>query len=108
MQPIHAQKKRLDALFDKARDMSEDPELLSNWAKYLCVLTCGFLENSVESCLVEYCRKHGDENMINFVSTKLKSFQNPKMGKILELVGSFSRTWEADLKLQCEVRFPTQ
>ncbi len=104
MKEIDAQLKRLDSLFERTRDLSSDPELLSHWAKYLCVLVCGFLENSVELCLIEYCRKHGDENVNNFVSTELRSFQNPKMGKILELFGSFSKTWEEDLRQQSEGR----
>ena len=54
--------------------------------------------------LIEYCRKRGDENVNNFVSTELRSFQNPKMGKILELFGSFSKTWEEDLRKQSEGR----
>jgi RiboL-PSP-HEPN len=98
MKELDAQRKRLDALFEKASDLSNDAELLSHWAKYLCVLVCGFLENSVEMCLAEYCKKRGDENINNFVSTELRSFQNPRMGKIVELFGSFSKTWEEDLK----------
>ena len=104
MQEIDAQIKRINALFDRAQDLSSDPELLSHWAKYLCVLVCGLLENSVELCLVDYFQKRGDENINNFVSTKLRSFQNPKMGKIVELFGSFSKTWEEDLKERSDGR----
>jgi len=98
MQEIDAQRKRIDALFEKTRELSSDPELLSHWAKYLCVLVCGFLENSVELCLAEYCRRRGDENINNFVSAELRSFQNPRMGKILDLFGSFSKTWAEEMK----------
>jgi hypothetical protein len=97
MQELDSQRKRLDALFDRTNDLSRDPELLAHWAKYLCVLVCGFLENSVELCLVEYCKRRGDENINNFVSAQLRSFQNPKMGKIIELFGCFSKTWEEEL-----------
>jgi len=95
---IDAQRKRLDALFDKATDLSGDPELLAHWAKYLCVLVCGFLENSVELCLSDYCQKRSDECINNFISSELRSFQNPKMAKILELFGTFSKTWEEDMR----------
>ena len=104
MQDIEAQRRRIEALFTKADSLSQDPELLSHWAKYLCVLVCGFLENSVELCLVAYCKKRGDENINNFVSTQMRSFQNPKMGKIVELFGSFSKTWEAELKAETDGR----
>ena len=104
MKEIDAQQKRLYALFLKANGLSDDPELLSHWAKYLCVLVCGFLENSVELCLTDYCQKRSDEYINNFISAELRSFQNPKMGKILELFGNFSKTWEEDLREQTEGR----
>ncbi len=104
MQEIDTQRKRLDALFEKSNEFSDNAELLSHWAKYLCVLVCGFLENSVEMCLAEYCKRHGDEKINNFVSIKLRSFQNPKMGKILELFGSFNKVWEERLKIESSDR----
>ena len=102
MQDIDAQRRRLDTLFERARELSGDAEMQSHWAKYLCVLVCGFLENSVELCLLDYCRKRTDGNISNFVSSELRAFQNPKMGKILELFGAFSKTWEESLKRDSE------
>ena len=104
MQDIEARRRRIDALFAKADSLSNDAEMLSHWAKYLCILVCGFLENSVELCLIEYCKRRADENINNFVSNQLRSFQNPKMGKIVELFASFSKTWEADLKTDTDGR----
>ncbi len=104
LKEIDAQQKRLDALFDKASDLADDPELLAHWAKYLCVLVCGFLENSVELCLSDYCRKRSDEYINNFISSELRSFHNPKMGKILEMFGAFSKTWEEDLRRSSDGR----
>ncbi len=104
MQEIEAQRRRIDALFAKADGLSNDAELLAHWAKYLCVLVCGFLENSVELCLATYSKKRGDENINNFVSSQLRSFQNPKMGKIVELFGTFSKAWEAELKGETDGR----
>jgi hypothetical protein len=88
MQEIQRQKQRLDELFDSARKLS-DVELQSHWSRYLCILVCGFLENSVELCLSEYGKKRSDPAVSNFVSAKLRGFQNPRMSAITELLGAF-------------------
>jgi len=97
MLEIHQQKQRLDNLFDAARKMS-DPELQSHWCRYLCVLVCGFIENSVERCLSECAKRRSDDLISNFVNAKLRGFQNPKMGAILDLLGSFNPDWKTTLE----------
>jgi HEPN superfamily RiboL-PSP-like protein len=97
MLAIHQQKQRLDELFKVARTLS-DAEIQSHWARYLCVLVSGFLENSVELCLSEYCKRVTNATVANFVSARLRGFQNPKMGAILELFGSFNPEWKAQIE----------
>jgi hypothetical protein len=97
MLAIHRQKQRIDELF-KAASLLTDVELQSHWSRYLCVLVSGFLENSVELCLSEYCRRVSNATVSNFVSVKLRGFQNPKMGAILELFGSFNPDWRTQLE----------
>ena len=96
MLEIHRQKQRLDELFKAAGGLS-DTEMQSHWSRYLCVLVSGFLENSVELCLSEYSRRVASAAVSNFVSAKLRDFQNPKMGKILDLFGSFNPDWKTQL-----------
>lgn len=98
MLAIHQQKQRLDELFKAASSLS-DIEMQSHWSRYLCVLVSGFLENSVELCLSEYSRRVTNVIVSNFVSAKLRGFQNPKMGAILELFGSFNPDWKAQLEV---------
>jgi hypothetical protein len=97
MLAIHQQKQRLDELF-KAASAVADVEMQSHWTRYLCVLVCGFLENSVELCLAEYSRRTSSAFVSNFVSFRLRGFQNPKMGAILELFGSFSPDWRSQIE----------
>jgi len=97
MLAIHQQKQRLDELFKAAIAVS-DIEMKSHWSRYLCVLVCGFIENSVELCLSEYSRRSASPFVSNFVSAKLRGFQNPKMGAILDLLGSFSPDWRAQIE----------
>ena len=87
---INRQRQRLDDLFQKARSLP-DQEFQSHWSRYLCVLVSGFLENSVRLAYTEYTRRRADVSVAGFVESRLRQFQNPKMGLILELVGDFSR-----------------
>ncbi|MEN6307357.1 MAG: HEPN domain-containing protein [Anaerohalosphaeraceae bacterium] len=70
--------------------MACDPELLSNWAKYLCVLISGFIEESVHVLILKYVKRKASPDVQHFIGCKMKDFQNAKMGKILELLGEFS------------------
>jgi hypothetical protein len=97
MLAIHQQKQRLDELF-KAAGGLPDVEMQSHWSRYLCVLVSGFLENSVELCLSEYSRRVTNAFVSNFVSAKLRGFQNPKMSAILDLLGSFNPDWRAQIE----------
>jgi hypothetical protein len=101
MLAIHQQKQRLDQLFKVARDLP-DPEVQSHWSRYLCVLVSGFIENSVELCLSEYSKKVANAHVSNFVSAKLRNFQNPRMGAILELFGAFNPDWRARIESETQ------
>ncbi len=93
---ITRQRQRLDDLFQKAKTLP-DPELQSHWSRYLCVLVSGFLENSVRITYTEYARLRSDVSVADFVESRLRQFQNPKMGSILELAGGFSQEWRQRL-----------
>jgi RiboL-PSP-HEPN len=95
---ILRQKNRLDALFSKNSFFKDEPEIQSHWARYLCILTSGFLENSVRELYSEYAKSKCAPYVANFVERQISRFQNPDMNKILTLVGSFSQEWEEDLR----------
>jgi hypothetical protein len=95
---ITRQRQRLDDLFQKTKHLA-DPEIQSHWSRYLCVLVSGFLENSIRITLSEYARARADVSVADFVESRLRQFQNPKMRTILELVGGFSQEWRQRLEL---------
>ena len=88
------QARKLDSLFDKAKALLDDLELQSHWARYLCVLTCGFLENAVRTVYRDYARRNGHPYLHSYVGKTLdRSCQNLKMGRIIELTRQFSKEW---------------
>jgi hypothetical protein len=71
-------------LIDKTLVASNgDLELQSHWAKYLCVLCAGFLENALTETYSEYTRVSANEAVSGYVSRQLERIQNPNVQKIL-------------------------
>lgn len=101
-QEISSNKQELDYLFEKVTAFSADTYLQSHWARYLCILVSGFLETSVRIIYREYAKDKAIPQVANFVEGKLQDFQNPKMEKILQLTGLFSKEWENDLRRETE------
>lgn len=91
-------RQQLDHLFKRIAAYREDLELQSHWARYLCILTSGFLETSVRSIYGQYARTKSAPFVANYVDGQLKRFQSPKMENILELTRSFSTDWEERLR----------
>ena len=95
-------KQRVDHLFRQTRLVSDDIEIQSHWARYLCVVVSGFIESSVRNLYSSYGRRRASPQIARFVDSQLKFFQNPKTEKILELAHSFDSTWEAELRAAAE------
>ena len=96
---ILRQKQVLEDLFSQIGQLGGAGERIqSHWARYLCVLVSGFLETSIHAIYSQYAKAKAAPNVANYVQRRLRRFQNPKMGAILELTGAFSSHWESALK----------
>ena len=91
-------KQRLDKLFTQISAFSGESELQSQWARYLCVLVSGFLEVSICATYNQFAKNSASPQVANFVKCKLDDFQNPKMGKIIELTRAFDSEWANKLE----------
>jgi RiboL-PSP-HEPN len=91
-------KARLDATFARINRIGVDEfEVRADFARYLCVLVCGYLQRAVVELLLHYATTHADESVTRYVSWRLKGFQNPSVARIKETVGAFDKTWRPDL-----------
>ena len=95
-------KDHLDSLFEKGSSLSDDPELLANWAKYLCVLVSGFVEESVRVLVINYAESRAAPEIGHFVGCRIRKFQNPKMSNILTLLGGFSEELRSQIESATE------
>lgn len=90
-------RKRLDATFSRAPDPTADLELQADFAKYLCVLTSGYLESAICALLIGYAKSKSAPAVASFVERQLGPWTNPKAEKIIDLLGAFSGDWKNDL-----------
>ena len=70
----------------------------AHWAKYLCVLCAGFIENALGELYVEYVGVRSAPPVANYAIASLRKIQNPKSQRFIEVAGAFDRTWAQDLK----------
>lgn len=92
-------RQRLEATFDRAKSLSTETEIASDFARHLCVLLSGFLEQAVKELLLEYVRHKSDPRVQKHVERGLQRFANPKVEKLLQVFGSFDKTWRQDLEV---------
>ena len=88
---------KIDYLFKKISTISDNSEMQAHWARYLCILSCGFIETSIKLVFTQYAKQKSDPKVANFVSNKLKRFANPNVERILGLAVSFSDEWHEKL-----------
>lgn len=90
--------RKLDATFQRAAGIQGDLELLADFARYLCVLVSGFLEQSVRELVLEHTRKKASPTVQRYVESRLRRFTNAKAQRLIDLVGSFDTDWRRDLE----------
>lgn len=95
---VARQRQQLDATFKRAAGLGADAELLSDFARYLCVLVSGFLEQAVIELLIEYVRTHSDNRVQQHVEQRLRQLTNLRAQRLIEVLGNFDPDWRRDLE----------
>ena len=90
-------KQRLDATFGRVQGVQYDPELQSDFAKYLCVLVSGYIERAMVELVLEHAREKGAPTLLRFVEQRTRTFTNASSSRIQELLGSFDPAWRQEL-----------
>lgn len=103
-QELQAEHDRLSAQLKILRDAVGvcPDEIISMGCQKLCISICGSLEQCLKQIFVGYGRAHSNDRIHRSISKVCESYQNPKSGKILELVGLFDDDFERQLKSDWE------
>jgi len=97
---LKIQQQRLYNLFAKVNvACGSDIEMQSHWAKYICVLCAGFLENAVFEIYGEFVRGAASKPVADYSESILSKVQNPKTDKFIDIAKSFKIDWGSSLEL---------
>ncbi|MFM2064443.1 MAG: hypothetical protein RLZZ507_4114 [Cyanobacteriota bacterium] len=100
---ILAHRQKIDNHFKKATSFT-DPEIQSEWSKYLCILVSGLLEESLRVLLEKYCQNKASPSIQNFVTKQIENITNCKTEKIKRILGEFSPTWESEFTTKIQAQ----
>jgi hypothetical protein len=102
-QALKIQLQRLEELFKKVdQACATDLEMRAHWAKYLCVLVSGFLENAISEIYADFVKNAASQPVASYAAAILSKIQNPKTHKFLEVAGLFKKDWARDLEVYVE------
>lgn len=80
------------------RSFIDDIELQSHWAKYVCILSAGFLENSIYEVFRDFVINSSSGPVANYATSTLSKIQNPKTEKFIEVTRAFNSVWADKLE----------
>lgn len=99
-QEITRQIQQLQSLFSStAIACGGDIEMQAHWARYLCILCAGFLENSLKEVYATFVSNAASPPVARFTISTLNKVQNPKTTKFIDTARSFKSQWGDDLEI---------
>ena len=95
---------RLDEVFERAGNLVADPAVQADYARYLCVLVTGFLEQSVRRTLLEYVESQQNPKLNRYIEWSLRPTRSMRATEILDLVKRFDESWQSELDAKLTFR----
>ena len=102
---ILSNKRRLDSLYSKVSTIST-PQDLVEWSKYLCVLTAGYIEESLRVLLLEFSRNNSSKEIQRFVDREISFITNCKTERIIEVLNKFDINWASTFEKEIKEESP--
>ena len=66
---LDIQHKKIQNLFkETTKATGGDLELLAHWAKYLCILSAGFLENAISEVYIDFVKGKAPQPIANYLN----------------------------------------
>lgn len=95
---------RIDEVFERAVGFDSQPDIQADYARYLCILVTGYLEQAVVGVVLDYVDALGDASLSRYVAETLRRPGSMHAQSILQLVGRFNEDWEAQLDQKLTTR----
>lgn len=74
-------------------------ELQAEWARYICIVSSGILENSLKELYIEFAKQKASARIARYISSQISPLRNPKTQRFLDIASAFSQTWQAELEV---------
>jgi len=74
-------------------------ELQAEWARYLCVLSAGLLENAIKEFYLDFAKRKVARPLASYVSSTISPIRSPKSVRFLEIAGAFDPIWKSELEV---------
>jgi hypothetical protein len=90
---FHELSSRLDRAFASSNKIDDD-EIKSHYARYLCVLTSGYLEECMKIIIRNYVACRSPRTILNHINSSTNNLTNLKTEKIGNYLYSFNSDWK--------------
>lgn len=81
----------------RASGFTDAPDVEADYARYLCVLVTGFLEQAVERVILGYVDAQGNRRLSRYIAKRLQPNRNMRAKQLLDIVGQFDEDWRSQL-----------
>lgn len=89
---------RISALLESVK-REEDLEKQAHWAKYISVLTSGYLEQSIKEVLLDHSGRTASPRVARYVEQSWSKSQNMNTETICTLLGRFDGGWRTSFEV---------
>lgn len=95
---IVSQIQQLDSLVEFLRKKQMDEFEAAQWAKYVCVLSSGLLENSIKSIFTDYATAISAKPIATFIESTIGKIRNPNTEVFISVASAFGNRLAQELK----------
>lgn len=84
-------------------------EMQGHWARYVCVLTSGYVENTVRDIYGQYVRKNSySAAVIKYTVKQIDGVQNPRSERLVKIASTFDQSWGRDLQTYLDQEYRSE
>lgn len=98
LQRVNQHIQRIDSLVARIDSMEHGSEIQSDLSRYLCVVSHGLLEQSVETLYCEYAKSKSHARIYRYMNERSRIGSNFSMETLLQTVGGFDQDWEEEIR----------
>lgn len=103
-QAISNQIKMIESLIKRTdRACGKNIDLQAEWAKYICILAAGLLENALKELYIDYAKRSLSNSVGKYMVSQISKISNPKSDKFLMMAAAFKEEWKDELELFMDV-----